>query len=232
MKLPTTPNGPLKSDPKLLIVFGQTKVGKTTMMSKLPEGKYLLIDTESGSDYLTVNRFKVNSLKDLSDVLGELQANADKYPFEFIVLDTIDVVVDWVEAFIMQKEGVSKLADIAYGGGYSQTREKVMSILNAFNKLGKRLIVVGHRKKTSSESDSKEEFSISTLDISGKLKNFMCADADAIGYTYRDEEGNLMITFKPSDFLEAGARPKHLRGQTFPFEWERIYIDFYKTSAA
>ena len=227
MKLSVTPTGPLRRDPKILIMFGQTKVGKTTMISKLPAGKYLAIDLEQGSDFLTINRVKANNLTELAAILVELRTG--DYPFEYLVLDTIDKVVDWSEAAVLAGAGVTMLKDIPYGGGYSLVREKVMNIINAFNALGKKLIVVGHRKKTTTDNDAKDEFSISTLDLSGKLKNFMCADADAIGYIYRDEESKLMITFKPSDFIEAGARPEHLRGKTFPFAWESIYVDDYKT---
>jgi len=219
------PSGPSRRDPKMLIVFGQTKVGKTTMMSRLPQGKYLVVDLEQGSDFLSVNRVQANSLAELAAVLAELRTG--NYPFEFIVLDTVDKIVDWSEAYVLASNNATMLKDIPFGGGYSLVREQVMNILNAFNSLGKRLIVVGHRKKTTTDGDAKDEFSISTLDISGKLKNFICADADAIGYTYRGEDSSLMITFKPSDFIEAGARPEHLRGMTIPFEWEGIYIDYY-----
>jgi hypothetical protein len=225
MKLPTQPSGPLRRDPKVLIIFGQTKVGKTTMLSKLPASKYLVIDTEKGSDFLTVNRHQVNNLSELKQVMDELTANISKYPYEYIVIDTIDNVIEWFEKWVLMKEGKDTLSEIPYGGGYSQIRERVMGVVGAFKDLDKKLILVGHRKKTSIENDAKDEFSISTLDISGKLKNFLCADADAIGYVYRDEESKLVITFKPTDFLEAGARPEHLRGMTFPFEWENIYVD-------
>lgn len=229
MKLPTKPAGPLRRDPKLMILFGQTKVGKTTMVSKLPEGKYLLIDTEEGSDFLTCNRVQVNSIAELMSVVKELNENAASYPFSFIVLDTIDVVIGWTETYVMMKEGVTMIKDIPYGGGYSQVREKVMSLVEQLTRLNRNIILIGHRKKTgvSAETDAKDEFSMNTLDVSGKLKNFLCADADAIGYTFRNERGELMISFRPTENVEAGARPEHLKGKVMPFKWEHIYIDHY-----
>jgi hypothetical protein len=50
------------------------------------------------------------------------------------------------------------------------------------------------------------------------------SDSDAIGYIYRDEEENLMISFKSNDALEAGSRSPHLRGQVLPFDWNKIYV--------
>lgn len=224
MKLPIQATAPARKDPKMLVVFGQTKVGKTTKLSQLPAGKYLVVDTEEGSDYLAINRIQVKGLADLAAVMQELRTNAAEYPFDYIALDVLDTIVEWVTAAVHAEYGVKDTKDIPYGAGYSQIRDRVMQILKAYKSLGKKLIIVGHRKKTTGETDS-PEFSASTLDISGKLKNFICADADAIGYCYRDENGNLMISFTPSDFVEAGARPEHLRGKVMPFEWHDIYIE-------
>ena len=49
------------------------------------------------------------------------------------------------------------------------------------------------------------------------------SDSDAIGYIYRDEDEQLMISFKPNDSLEAGSRSLHLRGKVLPFDWNKIY---------
>jgi hypothetical protein len=69
------------------------------------------------------------------------------------------------------------------------------------------------------------EVNTSSLDLSGKLKNLVMADSDAIGFVYRDEEGNLKVTFEASAEIEAGSRCEHLRGNVVEFEWEHIYID-------
>ena len=51
------------------------------------------------------------------------------------------------------------------------------------------------------------------------------ADSDAIGFVYRDEEGNLKVTFEASAEIEAGSRCEHLRGTVIDFKWDKIYID-------
>ena len=63
-----------------------------------------------------------------------------------------------------------------------------------------------------------------SLDISGKLKNMIMAHADAIGYMFRDDEDQLMVSFKGGQALEAGSRCKHLKGKVMPFDWKKIYI--------
>ena len=63
------PKGIVKSisrDPKLLILYSIPKIGKTTLLSKLPDS--LLIDLEDGSDFVDAVKVKVNNLKELKEV--------------------------------------------------------------------------------------------------------------------------------------------------------------------
>ena len=63
-----------------------------------------------------------------------------------------------------------------------------------------------------------------SLDLTGKLKNMLMADCDAIGYVYRAEETEkLMVSFKSNDALEAGSRSPHLRGKEMELNWKNIY---------
>ena len=39
------------------------------------------------------------------------------------------------------------------------------------------------------------------------------AACDAIGYMYRDEEDQLMVSFKSKQAIEAGSRCNHLKGE-------------------
>lgn len=221
MELPLKPTGPQIRSPQLLTLFGQTKVGKTTMLSQLED--CLIIDTEKGTMYITGLKVQVNSLAELKEVMELIRQSKKKYTY--IAIDTIDNVVMWVEQAVCAQEGVKSIGDIAYGGGYARVRENMMKLLKQFRNFSKFLIVVGHRKRVQSSEDPNPEFAVNSLDLTGKLKNVVCAESDAIGYVFRNEEGQLMVSFKTSDQIDAGARPEHLKGQVLPFEWSNIYID-------
>jgi hypothetical protein len=50
------------------------------------------------------------------------------------------------------------------------------------------------------------------IDLTGKIKSLICANADAIGYMFR--KGNqTVINFKNNDNVTCGARPDHLRNE-------------------
>lgn len=181
----------------------------------------LIIDTEEGTKYLTALKTEVNSLAELKAVNAALKASPKRYKYG--CLDTIDKIVEWIEDEVCKENGVKTLADMAYGAGYNLVRERVMNIISIFKKRFDHLILIGHRKQTIIGNES-VEVDVTSLDISGKLKNMICADADAIGYVYRDDDGNLKVSFKGVNSLEVGSRCEHLRGQIVPFEWDKIFI--------
>jgi hypothetical protein len=50
------------------------------------------------------------------------------------------------------------------------------------------------------------------IDLTGKIKSLICANADAIGYLFR--KGNqAVLSFKSNDEVTCGARPEHLRNE-------------------
>ena len=84
------------------------------------------------------------------------------------------------------------------------------------------LIVVGHRKVARAIVDGKAIVEPESLDITGKLKNMIMSDCDAIGYMSREDD-KLMVSFKSDESIEAGSRCPHLKGKEMKFEWKNIY---------
>jgi len=222
MELPTTRVPASRKSPRLLTLFGQSKVGKTTTLAELDN--CLIIDTEQGTDMVDAMKVNVNNLQEFMAVLKAIKAGETTY--DYIALDTLDNIVSWMEDFVCQQEGVKTIGDLEFGKGYAIVRNNVMKVVEQLKPLaGKGLILIGHRKKTLIATESDIKVNTSSLDIGGKLKNFIMADSDAIGYVFRDSEGVLKVSFMADDETEAGARCEHLRGAVVDFEWTNIYVD-------
>ncbi len=219
-------------NPRFLILFGATKVGKTTQIVEFqnwlkthaPTATSMILDTEKGTDPIEQKKIRT-SITNL-DELKEYIAHGKQNKVDYLVLDTLDIVAEWIEKLVCETHAVETIGDLAFGKGYGIVREKVMKVINHLKDCCDHLIVIGHRKKTLIGSDS-VEVNVSSLDFSGKLKNVLCADADAIGYMFRGEEGQLMVSFKASDEIEAGSRFKHLV-DVFEFDWSKIFIKIEK----
>jgi len=218
--LPTTKVAASSINPTLLTLYGPPKVGKSTMLADLPN--CLIIDTEKGTSKIDAMKIEINNLAELVEVIKELRAS--KHRYDFIALDPIDAISLWYESAVCKEAKVKTLVEMPYGAGFSIAREKVMNVINVLRTITPHVIVIGHLKKTMLGSETDVTVNISSLDLTGKLKNLIMADSDAIGLVHRNSEGVLMVSFQGNDQVEVGSRCKHLQNALFPFDWKNIYI--------
>ncbi len=209
----------VSQNPKTLLLYGAPKVGKTTALSQLDD--CLILDTEGGANMIEGYVESVNNREELIKVLKEAQ---DGHEYKYVAIDTIDKIATWAENAVCAEENVSAVQDLAFGKGFGMVREKVLNTVKILKEIFPHVIIIGHRKWARAVVDSKAIVEPESLDLTGKLKNMLMADCDAIGYVYRDEEkGNLMVTFQSNDALEAGSRSPHLKGKELELKWNLIY---------
>ena len=209
----------VSDNPKSLLLYGAPKVGKTTALSQLKD--CLIIDTEGGANMVDGYIESVKNREELINILKEAKEGHD---YTYVAIDTIDKVADWAEKAVCLEENVTAIADLAYGKGFGMVRERVLNTVQVLKEIFPYVIIIGHRKWARAILDSKAIVEPESLDLTGKLKNMLMADCDAIGYVYRDEENSkLMVSFKANEALEAGSRSPHLRGKEIELKWNLIY---------
>ena len=209
----------ISENPKVMLLYGAPKVGKTTALSQLED--CLIIDTEQGANMIEGYVESANNREELIDILKEAK---DGHDYKYIAIDTIDKVADWADKTVCQEEGVSAIQDLAFGKGFALSREKVLNTVKVLKEIFPHVILIGHRKWAQAVLESKAMVQPESLDLTGKLKNMLMADCDAIGYVYRNEETDkLMVSFKANEALEAGSRSPHLRGKEMLLNWKLIY---------
>lgn len=232
MELPKKKVKASRKSPKNMIIYGPPKIGKTTVLSQLDD--CLIIDLEEGSDMVDALKVKVTSLKELAEV-GKAIVKEGK-PYKYVAIDTISKLEEWCEEdakklymttpmgknFETKNPGMSILS-LPNGGGYLYLRMAYKKWIDRLNKLADHIILVGHLKDKMLEKKGKE-VAVKDLDLTGKIKQITCANADAVGYIYREDE-QTMISFNSLEDVTAGSRCDHLKGQTMPLEWSKIFID-------
>lgn len=232
MELPTKKVKASRKSPKNMIIYGPPKIGKTTVLSQLDN--CLIIDLEEGSDMVDALKIKVKNLKDLADVGREIIKQ--KRPYKYVAIDTISKLEEWCEEeakqiymktpmgknFEQKNPGMSVLS-LPNGAGYLYLRMAYKKWVDRLNMLADHVILVGHLKDKMLEKKGKE-VAVKDLDLTGKIKQITCANADAVGYIYREED-KTMISFDSMSDITAGSRCDHLKGQTMPLEWSNIFID-------
>lgn len=245
-----------RESPRRLIILSRPKVGKTTAVMGLPN--HLLLDFEDGSEFVEGTKINIRKIaskenipvlaavKQIADSIAKANKEAGSRVYDHIVLDTATSMEDLARelATILYKKstvgkdfkGTDVVSELEYGAGYLWLRRAFDMLYSSFDNLAeKSLILLGHVKDSSIKKDGKD-LSVKDINLTGKLKHIVCADADGIGYMYR-EKNNTMISFvNDEEDIVTGARSKHLRDKTFKvctlnddgtfsYNWESIFID-------
>lgn len=249
--LPREPLPPSQVWPRVLFLYGQRKVGKTTALSQLEN--CLIISTDrKGAEYTTSLRVQVDNIKEYREVCDEIVKQGK--PYKFVALDTVTTFDEWMEAVATKDykdspqgkkfDGPSVLTLLAEGGfspGYLWLRLAFQREIRLLMRCADNIILVGHLKDKYLKSfDTKEkgkegiDVYSRDIDLTGKIKSMTTTDSDAIGFLYRtinpsDNSERLWVSFKTNEGVNCGARATHLAGQNFPFDWNKIYPPLSKT---
>lgn len=237
--LPTTKVKAQRVNPKRLIIYSKPKTGKTTAFAGLEEN--LIMDLEHGAGYVEALKIEVNSLQELLDAGKAIKAAGN--PYKYVTIDTVTALEDMVGPLaikLYRQTSMGKNYDgdnilsLPNGAGYLYLRQAFFQVLDFIDTLAPHIILSGHIK--DKQVDDKGEMVLAAnIDLTGKIKSLICANADAIGYMYR--KGNkTILSFKTSEEVTCGARPEHLRNEEIvvselneekgeiEFHWDKIYV--------
>jgi len=234
--LPTKKVKVERFNPKRLIIYSKPKTGKTTAFAGLEDN--LILDLENGADYIEALKVKINSLQDLLDT-GKAIKEAG-CPYKYVTIDTVTALEDMIGPLAVKlykqtpmgsKYDGTNVLTLPNGAGYLYLRQAFFQVLDFIDTLAPNIILSGHIK--DKQVDDKGEMVMSAnIDLTGKIKSLICANADAIGYMFR--KGNqTILSFKTSEEVTCGARPEHLRNQEIVISeivdgkittyWDKVY---------
>lgn len=251
--LPTEVTAPTRVNPKRIILFSQPKTGKTESLSRLENN--LILDLEDGSGFtggLKINVLDIVSkeqvspltaLKMVIDSIKEANTKKGSYVYKYISIDTVsaleenyglELALKLYKATPMGRNFQGHdVRTLPNGAGYGPLRTAVQLILNEVEQLCETLIISGHTKEKVIEQEGKE-MTTRGLDLAGKLSSIVCSESDAIAYLYR-KDNKTIANFKPSESLNVGARPAHLKNKEIVLlesdgegvltsHWDEIFI--------
>ena len=214
--LPTKKVKAERQNPKRIVIYSKPKTGKTTAYAGLEDN--LILDLENGTDFVEALKVKIGSLQELLDTGKAIKAAGN--PYKFITVDTVTALEDMImplavklyRATAMGKNfDGDNVTTLPNGAGYLYIRQAFFQVLDFIDTLAPTIILSGHIK--DKQVDDKGELVMSAnIDLTGKIKSLICANADAIGYMYR--KGNkTILSFKTNEEVTCGARPEHLRNE-------------------
>lgn len=238
-ELPTTKTTPRTPNPRRMVVYAHTKVGKTESLAKLENA--LIVDLEEGSEFVQAMKLDVRKIlrdnpdnnplalfDEIGNQLSAYYTANKKWQYDYLIIDTTSALEVYARklATILYKQtpigksfpGTDVISELPNGGGYDWLRKAFDRLLQPLvNKCNICFILVSHVKDSSINKQGKD-LQAKDLALTGKIKQIVCADADAIGYMFRNPQNvnQTMLSFKTHEQdLATGARPPHLSNQEF-----------------
>jgi len=254
--LPTKPTKSQLVNPETLLIFGKPKIGKSTAIAGLKD--CLLINLEDKVQTVDGMVMYAEDNKKLEEILDKIiEAGC---PYKYIAIDTITKLEENClpeatniyrklpigKEWVVIKDGVedkkssrrfkynNNILNLPNGSGYQFVSQALTKVLNKIKKAAPHIIFIGHVKEINLLKDG-AEFTSSDLNLTGKNKQRMSADAQAIAYMSRIGKKNY-LEFKSGQDVLAGCKIKRLEGKEILISeydendnlithWDQIYIE-------
>jgi hypothetical protein len=177
--------------------------------------KNLLCAFEKGYNAIAgVRPVDVTKWSDFKLVLRQLEKPEARDLFDTVTIDTIGIAWEMCEQFICAQNGVQKIADIPWGGGYSACKKEFESCLRKITQLGYGLVIIAHVDKRVEKRADDDEVEILGPAIPKRAYEIVNQLVDIIGYidVTWDEEGNSerWLYTRKTPTVMAGSRFKYL----------------------
>ena len=208
---PTTISRDLKG--KFVCIYSLPKVGKTSLACQFP--KNLLLAFEKGYNAIGGARpVDIMKWSDFKLVLRQLEKPEARQLYDTVTIDTVGLAWDMCEQFTCAQNGVQKIADIPWGGGYSACKKEFESCLRKITQLGFGLVVIAHVDKRTEKRADDTEVEILGPAIPKRAYEIVNQLVDIIGYidVAWDEDGNSerWLYTRKTPTVMAGSRFKYL----------------------
>lgn len=194
-----------------------TLLGKSYLASQFPNALFIASEpTQRAIPGIFIQ--DVTTWGDFKKVVRYLKDDEVKKTFKTVVLDTIDLLADFCEKYICNREGVEDISDISWGKGYKMVEKEFDTTLRAIIQEGYGCCYISHLKLATVKREDGTEYNekipaVSSARCRAVAENL--ADIYCTIETIRDDEGNLkrVLALRPNDEgISGGNHFKYLDG--------------------
>lgn len=162
---------------------------------------------------------------DFKQVLRQLEKPEAQKAYETIIIDTITIAWDYCEQFICAQNGVQKIADIPWGGGYSACKKEFEGALRKITMLGYGIVLIAHNTTRTEKAADGSEIEIISPELPKRAAEICNGLVDIIGYIGGEFDENKVfkryLYTRETPTLFAGSRFKYLEPK-IPFGYKEL----------
>lgn len=209
----------------LVYIFGAGGTGKTTLASQMDRA--LLLAAERGYNAIPgVMAQDITSWSEMKQVVRELKKPEVKETFKSICIDTIDLMADYCEKYICNREGVEKLGDISWGGGFKMMKKEFEDTFRTIAQMDYALFFISHSKDKLFKREDGTEYNQIVPSLSPSYNEIIRNMSDLQGYAHQTRLDNgrpeVMLTLRSMDgSVECKSRFKYIEPE-IPFNYEAL----------
>jgi hypothetical protein len=154
---------------------------------------------------------KIDTWSTFKLVLRQLEKPEAKEKFSTICVDTVAIAYDLCEQFICAQNGVQKIGDIPYGGGYAALSKEFDGALRKITMMGYGLIMTCHLKENVDDDGKIIGYKPDLNNRCLKIVNGLVDIIGVITQTWDDQgESHRWIQTRSTPTIVAGSRYKYL----------------------
>ena len=195
---------------KYLLLAGGPKIGKTEFCTMAPDALVLAFEIGTNARPGAMIQ-KIDTWSTFKLVLRQLEKPEVKEKYSTICVDTVGIAYDLCEQFICAQNGVQKIGDIPYGGGYAALSKEFDSALRKITMMGYGLIMTCHLKENVDDDGKIIGYKPELNNRCLKIVNGLVDIIGVITQTWDDQgESHRWIQTRSTPTIVAGSRYKYL----------------------
>jgi len=195
-------------------MIGSPGIGKSKFWS-FCNGLYL--QTEAGLNHLSVMKMPIRSWEDFKHVYSLLMqsAQAGSFPYDTIIIDTIDKFVDLAQREAIERGmlkfkniDINTVGDIPNGAGWMWAQDLVENALDKLEELPCAIVYIGHLENKEVKEPTRSIHK-QTISIGGKMGGMLTSWPDHLMNVTSGYIGNELkrtVRTLPSQTVEAKSR--------------------------
>lgn len=194
-------------------IYGEGKTGKTTLATR--SGDALLLAFEKGYNALPgVLPQDITSWSEMRATLRELKKPAVQERFKSVIVDTIDIAGALCEKYVCSQNGVDKIGEIPYGGGWGLMKKEFEEVFRSITQLGYAVFFISHDKDKVFKRKDGTEYNQIVPSCPTSFNNIAKDMADIYAYAEKYEDNGIakvrLILRSTDNRVDTGCRFKYI----------------------
>lgn len=194
-------------------LYGAAKTGKTTLATRSPGA--LLLAFERGYNTLPgVMAQDITSWGDVKSIVRELKKPEVQEVFHTVIFDTIDIAGTLCEKYICSQNGVDKLSDIPWGGGWGLIKREFETVVRGITQLGYAVFFISHDKDREFTRKDGTKYNQIVPSCASSFNDIAKNAADIYAYSEKYEEGGIgkvkLVLRSVDNSIDTGCRFKYI----------------------